>query len=1043
MKTPSQAVPGKRALIPELQIVRALAIIGVISVHASASATITMKESAYFYFYNFANIFMKFGTPTFILLSSFVLFYSYYNRPLTAGLIGSFYKKRLLYIIIPYIVFSVFYFVLRRNGAGLDIFTPDALALFWKQLRTGTAYWHLYFVFISIQFYLMFPILLWLTKKWLGLVHFLIPIGFAVQWGFILLLNNKIITVSNKGSWSLSYFSFYLAGAALGIYYPKIKSWFLLTRKNISLQRVGFILFVIACWLVLAFSHVRIYHNSRAYGTRYSTLLYEFLWNFHSMFSALVLIIAAHFIYRYFAPGITKLFYRFGQLSFGVYLIHMYFLYLYDKHMPSFGSSILNHLSYFGSWLFMIIASWLVVGLAARYLPYSWVLFGNLPKRTNMPLQEEGLDAAGTSHTANANGKKSSSKKIIIMIAVIVAVSAAAAGIWYKTTKDTTNSNKRQQLMAVESINTPGDQYDVIVAGTDPEGVAAAVSAARNGLKVLLVDGKNREILGGLMTVGGLNTLDLNYSPKKSAIPGQHIFLNKGIFQEWYDQVEGTSFDVNTAANAFYRMVKAEANIDLLMKVQSMKPITEKQADGSIIVQGMNIVTGDGKELNITAGSVIDATQDGDIAAAAGAPYTIGREDIGDPDAQMAVTLVFALKGVTQNIWDSFANHKNTGIDAMSAWGFPDAKDYVSSNPERVKMRGLNIGRQNDDTILINAMHIFKIDPLDPASIEEALEIGRAEAPRIVAYLKENFKELKDLDLAYTFDELYIRESRHIQGEYRLTMGDVLANRDHPDAIAYGSYNVDIQSSSHLDGGFILMSPEQYGVPFRSLVPLTIDGLLIVGRAASFDSLPHGSARVIPLGMATAQAAGVAAKIAADNNLSFRELSRSEQLVAQLRETLTKQGVDLTYNKFETPYYMNHKAYKGLVAAVSMLITSGDYDNKQFDLDGKSNMQRIVNNMSRVKKTHSDYFEGDPSVAIENVNEPAKQLLTLEQAVKTIAHTIDNAKASELTLDEMKKLGWIKEATIAGIANQQELTNGDFFMVLRDVVEYYAGVVYE
>lgn len=1041
MNTPSQAVPGKRALIPELQIVRALAIIGVISVHASASATITMKESAYFYFYNFANIFMKFGTPTFILLSSFVLFYSYYNRPLTAGLIGSFYKKRLLYIIIPYVVFSVFYFVLRRNGANLDIFTPESLSLFWKQLRTGTAYWHLYFVFISIQFYLMFPVLLWLTKMWKGLVHFLIPLGFAVQWIFVLLIENKMIFVSNKGSWSLSYFSFYLAGAALGIYYPKIKSWFLLTRKNISFKRIGFILFVTACWLVLAFAHVHIYHNSRAYGTRYPILLYEFLWNFHSIFTALFLIIAAHFIYRYFSAGITKLLYRFGQLSFGVYLIHMYFLYIYDKYMPSFSTSILAHLSYLGSWLFMIVASWLVVGLAARYLPFSWILFGNLPKKTNMPLQDRGREAAA----GDGDNKKPSSKKklVITIIVLFVAASAVGAVLWYKNAKETTNPNKRQELMAVESIGSPAERYDVIVAGTDPEGVAAAVSAARNGLKVLLVDGKNREIMGGLMTVGGLNTLDLNYSPKKSAIPGQHIFLNKGIFQEWYDQVEGTSFDVNTAANAFYSMVKKEANIDTLMKVQSMEPITEMQADGSILVQGMNIVAEDGTQLSVAAGSVIDATQDGDIAAAAGAPFTIGREDIGDPDAQMAVTMVFALKGVTQKIWDSFANHKDTGIDAMSAWGFPDAKDYESSNPERVKMRGLNIGRQNDDTILINAMHIFKIDPLDPASIEEAIEIGREEAPRIVAWLKENFVELKDLELAYTFDELYIRESRHIQGEYRLTMGDVLANRDHPDAIAYGSYSVDIQSASHLDSGYVLMSPAQYGVPFRSLVPQKVDGLLVVGRAASFDSLPHGSARVIPLGMATAQAAGVAAKLSVDNKLSFRELSASNELVAQLRETLTKQGVDLTYNKFETPYYMNHKAYKGLVAAVSMLITSGDYNNKQFDLDGKSNMQRIVYSMSRVKKAHADYFSGDPSVAIANVDEPAKQLLTLEQAVKTIANTIDNAKAPELTLDEMKKLGWIKEATISGIANQQELTNGDFFMVLRDVVEYYAGVVYE
>jgi len=634
-------------------------------------------------------------------------------------------------------------------------------------------------------------------------------------------------------------------------------------------------------------------------------------------------------------------------------------------------------------------------------------------------------------------------KKIIVICSAVLLIGIAAAiGYWIKS-NDTVNNNKKQPLEKVVSAAKIKDSYDVIVAGTDPEGVTSAISAARNGLSVLLVDGRNREILGGLMTLGKLNSLDPLYSPVKSSIPGKHNFLNKGLFQEWYDQIEGTSFDTSTAANVFYNMVKAEANIDLLMKTQSMEPIVEKGAEGNTIVKGLKIVLEDGSAREISAKAVIDATQDGDIAAAAGAPYTKGREDAGDPQAQMAVTLVFEMSGVTQEIWNSFAKHKNTGIDAMSAWGFPDAKDYVSSDPERVSLRGLNIGRQNDGTMLINAMHIYNVDPLDPASVAEAIEIGRAEAPRIVDFLTSTFEEFKDLKFSGTAEELYVRETRHFIGEYRLTIADLLDNRDHWDAIAYGSYDVDIQKTSPADNGMIVMSPYQFGVPFRTMVPKQVDGLLIAGKTASYDTLPHGSARVIPVGMATGQAAGVASRLIIDNGITFRELSQSKELIAELQAKLTEQGVDLTMNKFDPPAYTKHKAYKALIAAVSMGMSAGFANNEGFDLDGASNAQRYVYNLLRLKKMHGDSFKGDTSAAVAGMNDPAKTPLTLEQAIKTLAYTIDSELGKSMTAEEMVKRGWIMQATIDGIANTEALTNGEAFMLMRDVLEYYGNYVYE
>lgn len=617
--------------------------------------------------------------------------------------------------------------------------------------------------------------------------------------------------------------------------------------------------------------------------------------------------------------------------------------------------------------------------------------------------------------------------------------------MWYQDRNKTTNPHEFQPLLEVVSIDKPQDAYDVIVAGTDPEGVAAAISAARNGQSVLLVDGREREILGGLMTLGWLNSLDLNYSPDQPKLSGKHNFLNKGIFQEWYDRIEGTSFDVNTAANAFYEMVKDEPNIDLLMKAKLMEPIVETANSGSgQMITGLRLETEGGAEYSVRAGAVIDATQDGDIAAQAGVPYTVGREDIGRPEDQMAVTLVFKMSGVTQKVWDSFAHiGDGTGIDQMSAWGFLKARDYVSSNPEKVGIRALNVGRQNDDTILINAMHIFGIDPLNPESVQEALAIGTKEAPLIVDYLKKTYKELENVEFAGVAPELYVRETRHMQGEYRLTTADVVDNRDFWDAIAYGSYKIDIQRLNAQDRGAIVVAPKQYGVPFRALVPLEVDNLLVVGRAASFDTIPHGSARVMPLGMATGEAAGAAAKLAAERGMTFRELAKSETEIAELKDRLSEQGMDLKPVKFKAPEYAKHKHYKSLLAAVSMSLTFGGDHNEAFNLDGVATAGQFANNMQMVKTIHAASFGGNPYAAIADLEEPAKTPLTLEQAAYTIAMTAGLTVAPEKALEEVKSRGWLDEKTIAAIEDSEELKVGEAFSLVRDVVEFYVGKVYE
>lgn len=604
-----------------------------------------------------------------------------------------------------------------------------------------------------------------------------------------------------------------------------------------------------------------------------------------------------------------------------------------------------------------------------------------------------------------------------------------------------------QELEKVKTIKTPADTYDVIVVGTDPEGVAGAVAASRQGLKTLLVDGRGREILGGLMTLGWLNSLDNNYDEDTYdwLAPKPNV-LNKGIFQEFYNEIEGTSFDVTTAANVFNRLVAKEKNIDVLLKTQSFAPVLADGKDGAKLVTGLDITLENGEKRTVKAKAVLDATQDADVAVAAGAPFSRGREDLNDPNSLMAVTVVFRLKNADESFWKEVRKYLDndgndgTHADTYSAAGYGDIKDYKAQNPTRAKMRGLNIGRNNDNTILINSLQLFGVNPFDQASVKEAYTIAEQELPHVLQFIKEKHPEFAKLELDGMAPELYVRETRHLYGEYRLTAIDLLENRDQWDRIAFGSYPVDIQSTSPTDYGAVSMEPYKYAVPFRSIVPQQVDGLVVVGRSASYDTIPHGSARVIPLGMAVAESAGAAAKVAIDHNISFRELSKSKERVAEMQELAVKKGLALApYTPPKQPY-QDHKAYPGLKAAVYTGLVNGSYDNANFkpvELDKPSNPQRFVNHFATLKKRYPQSFKGDASNAIAGMDaDKAKSdPLTLQQAAYTIARSAGLMLKPEQAEAELISKRLVKEETLKLIADKQKLTNGEAYLLVKDVLE--------
>ena len=507
----------------------------------------------------------------------------------------------------------------------------------------------------------------------------------------------------------------------------------------------------------------------------------------------------------------------------------------------------------------------------------------------------------------------------LIMLAALVFCMLAGCG-----------KNDKVPTGTIES----GVDYDVIVIGGDPEGVCAAVSSARNGLKTLLIE--DDAALGGLMTLGKLNFIDI-------CEDRQGNILTQGLFMEFYDAVGGTAFDVERAKQFFYDWVTNEENAELKLNTEFVAPVM----DGNTIV-GV-VVEENGEEVTYIASRIIDATVDADVAAAAGVPYTIAGEDIGEKERQMGVTLVFELSGVN---WDAVVNYlenddnAGTGATDKTAWGYTREGYAYEPKDELMRLRGFNVARQDNGNVLINALIIFGVDPMSEESKANGIARAQKELEYIVPYVREHFIGFENVELVGTAEQLYIRESRHIIGEYQLTIDDVLENRDQWDKIAIVAYPADIQPTAGQTYGTVVGSPDRYAIPFRSIVPLNVDNLLVIGRSASYTSLAAGSARVIPVGMAEGEAAGVASAYSLAQQISFRDMTTDTDAIADVQKTLKKQGAYL--DDFEVhEAFMDHWAYPGVKVLRSLGQMDGGYSN-DYGLDktiSKGRMQNLLNNV--------------------------------------------------------------------------------------------------
>lgn len=560
--------------------------------------------------------------------------------------------------------------------------------------------------------------------------------------------------------------------------------------------------------------------------------------------------------------------------------------------------------------------------------------------------------------------------------------------------------------------------YDVIVIGSDPEGISAAVSASREGARVLLIDSRYK--VGGLYTSGMLSMLDMNY--KK---PNSIETVNDGFFSEFYSRVAyDTSFDIDHTEQYFNNLLNNN-KVTTILSVTNYEPIM----DGNT-VKGVNFTRG-GLSYDAFSNIVIDASLDARFARKAGAGYVVGRDDLGVKDEYAAATLVFSVSGVDWLTVTRYLNGDNsiyTGANSGVAWGYSQMLEYTSNHPE-IQLRGLNMSRQKDDSVVINALQIFNVDSLDESSKSSAYFSAVSDLPNIVNFLRANAPGFENAVLHRTADELYIREGVRIVGEDALTSDDVFTNRNFSNKIAYGCYPTDLQSTKRdFSGGNILSGRNPYTIPFGIMLPKDISNLLVVGRSAGYDSIAHSSARTVPVGIALGQAAGVASNYSIDNNISLKEINDTPQHILNVQNRLREVGVDL-----DTPLPTEHPekdswAYPYIqnLRSQGLLSMEHNYVNHYYcdKVASNDSFIRIITLIEQNSKLPINKVNFNP--AYEKAINKAGALDIVNQLIGT-EYSNYNELASDSIIDDTVSLNF---------SNSNQLTNAHIYALMDNLVDY-------
>ncbi|ETX15069.1 invasion protein [Roseivivax halodurans JCM 10272] len=415
---------------------------------------------------------------------------------------------------------------------------------------------------------------------------------------------------------------------------------------------------------------------------------------------------------------------------------------------------------------------------------------------------------------------------------------------------------------------------DVVVIGAGPAGLSAAVSAARNGARVTLVERYHH--LGGMASGGMVLVLDDMVNEGNEIVttgivdefvermerqdgavypPSEDCLTNWEMWQKWsrwgcidfhksgmpQPIIHAVAFDPDA-----WKRVSLDLVEDADIELRTHSWFSEAMVEGSRVT-GVIVQTKLGRQA-IKAKMVVDASGDLDVASSAGAEFQTG---------QFIVTTVFRLMDVD--------------TDKAEAFEYANPEEYKKLDRQARRIIGGAWGMWWLKTPLpgvvwCNCPHMPGYDGMSPEHMVEAEFEGRRRMMALLDFARKNLPGFENAKMLGAAEQMGIRQTRLLRGEYVVTKDDVKSRRHFADSVCRG---------------------RDYYTPYRALLPKGVDNLIVAGRHYSVESEAQKQSREIPPCMAQGEAAGVAVAKALDANCALRDVD-----VTAIQKQMRAQGAD-------------------------------------------------------------------------------------------------------------------------------------------------------